>query len=235
VIDGSGRATAAWEQSDGATIRTVTRDFVSSGAAPVMTVGSAPSFVTEAAPGACRPAGARVLRASTQATIFISGGYLACLLARGKPVPLTTADEESNQPSGSMALAGPFVAYAVDFLGHSSHFSTMAVTDLRDPDGGINRSAPLDRTDVGFLVESRLKPNGAVAWITCPVLEKPGESRRRCQHAGAMTKHVFAWDRYALKPRLLDSGRTIDPTRFRLRGSKLTWRHGNKLRHARLR
>jgi hypothetical protein len=34
---------------------------------------------------------------------------------------------------------------------------------------------------------------------------------------------------------LLDSGRRVDPSSFRLKGSRLTWRRVGKLRHATLR
>jgi hypothetical protein len=51
-----------------------------------------------------------------------------------------------------------------------------------------------------------------------------------------MTKHVFAWPRSSrVGPRLLDSGRTIDPRTLKLSGSRLSWRHGKKLRRATLR
>jgi hypothetical protein len=235
AIDVTGRATVAWEESDGTTIRTLARDFDAPLTRPTATVGALPSVTRQGPPEACRPQGARVLLATAEATVFSSGGSLsACLLARGAPVPLTTMPEESTQPVEAMALAGPFVAYARDFIGHGDYDTSMVVTDLRDPDSGLNRgfsvAGPYDGAHV---VATRLKQNGAVAWIDCPHAIET--TRERCAHVGASSKYVFAWGATAEKPRRLDHGRRIDPRSFKLRGSRLTWRKRGKLRHATLR
>jgi hypothetical protein len=128
-----------------------------------------------------------------------------------------------------MSLAGPLVAYAGQ--------TELRIVDLRDPESGVNRVGELDAVGHGaaFLAASKLKANGSAAWIACARNGKPGESRSRCVHKGGDTKHVFAWGRSGFVPRLLDSGRGIDPGSFKLRGSALSWRHGGKLRHVRLR
>jgi hypothetical protein len=228
AIADSGRASAAWEQDDGATIRVVARDFRGSRAGRREVVGSLPSFVREGPPSACRPAGARVVRSGPQSTVFVSDTYYGCLLARGAPARLTNFSLEPGPPS-TMSLAGPLVAYAGQ--------AELRIVDLRDPESGVNRVGELDAVGHGaaFLAASRLKANGSAAWIACARNGKPGESRSRCVHKGGMTKHVFAWVRSAFVPRLLDSGRGIDPGSFKLRGSALSWRHGGRLRHARLR
>jgi hypothetical protein len=222
AIDASGRATVAWERSDGATIRTVVRDFDASTTSATTRLGKLPSFAREGAPGACRPTGASVLLSTPQATVFSQNGEWACLLARGAPVHLTH-DPAERQPT-AVSLAGPFVAYAVDYSGHSSDFTTIYVTDLRDPDSGLNRSAGLGKgiDDPVLVFTTRLKPNGAVAWVDQG--EEPGRPVA-----------VHAWNAHAAKPRLLDRGRRIAPRSLRLKGSRLTWRKRGKVRHATLR
>jgi hypothetical protein len=228
VIDNSGRATAAWERDDGATIKLLAKDFRGARAGRGEVVGALPSFVREGPAEACRPAGARVVRSSPQSTVFVSNTYYGCLLARGVPARLDNFSLEPG-PTSTISLAGPFVAYAGQ--------AEFRIVDLRDPESGVNRLGELDGVGHGpaFLAASRMKPDGAAAWITCARSGKPGESRSRCLHAGGMTKRVFVWNRSALVPRLVDSGRTIRPATLKLRGSALSWRHGGKLHHARLR
>lgn len=230
VMEGSGRATAAWEESDAVTVRTITRDFDATGVEPAVVVDSVPSFVREGPPEACRPPGAIVVLSSRNATVFtfddLYPGYRACLLARGTPVRMTLSPEEYPQDVSAWSLAGPFAAYATGYQGHSADFSTMRVLDLRDPDSGANRSVKLGDglNSPVVLATSRLKPNGAVAWIHCD----PDCDGRR-------PKRVFAWNIHSARPRLLDSGRRIDHRSLKLRGSRLTWRKRGKLRSARLR
>jgi hypothetical protein len=230
AISDSGRATAAWQLHDSAAVSVVARDFRDSRAGRREVVGVLPTFVREGPPGACRPAGAQLLRSGAQSTVFVSGNSFGCLLARGVPVRL---DFDSKlEPPSTMSLAGPLVGYGRVRSDGAARFK---VFDLRDPQLGVNRTSKLDRPRPAFLVTSRLKPNGAAAWIACPRLGKTGESRSRCRRKGGMTKHVFAWVSSSIEPRLVDSGRTIDPGTFRLRGWQLSWRHGKKLHHARLR
>jgi hypothetical protein len=79
-----------------------------------------------------------------------------------------------------------------------------------------------------------LKSNGAVASIDCPDVG-PNDSSRACGRAGGSKKRVRLWNAGAARPRLVDAGRGIDPRTLKLRGSRLTWKHGRRLRHAVLR
>jgi hypothetical protein len=229
AIDGNGRATVAWEESDAVTVRTLTRDFDAVSADPPVQVDSVPSFVREGPPETCRPADAQLLRSSDEVTVYNHYHYgpEACLLARGTPVPLVEQTNsgqayESIQPPTSMALRGPLVAYGVTYSSvRSGGATSMRVIDLRDPYSGLNRSTSLvDSAHPATLVTTRLKQDGAVAWI----------HRRR-----GRTKQVLVWDAHAGKPRRVDSGRRIDPRTFKLHGSRLTWRKRGKLHHATLR
>jgi hypothetical protein len=236
VLDGRGTATAAWEQSNGAKVATFTRSFDRTGTRPALRVDVVPSFVREGPRSECRPRKkADLLAKSGRATVFWAGGSAyACLLARGVAVPLSFSDDESTQTQ-AFALAGPLVAYANDLSGHSTSLTTINVTDLRDPVSGINRSADLAGPEnTAFVPAIRLKSNGAVASIDCPDVG-PNDSSRACGRAGGSKKRVRLWNAGAARPRLVDAGRGIDPRTLKLRGSRLTWKHGRRLRHAVLR
>jgi hypothetical protein len=233
VIDDRGRATASWEESDGDTVRTVTRDFDASGAAPPVQVGALPTFLQVHPASACRPRDGRVVRSWSRGTMFRRDLSLyGCLFGRGVPVPLF----DGIFPSRTSAIAGPLVAHGDDFADEYEAYTRLRVTDLRDEVSGVNRVADLETTRVGELARTRLRADGAVAWISCPRRHSPfGRLSRRCERPGGRLKHVWAFDSTGAEPRLLDSGRGIDPRTLRLRGSRLTWRKAGELRRAILR
>jgi hypothetical protein len=223
AIDDSGRATASWERTDGTTVTTTVRDFNASGSEAPVVVDTLPSFTREGPPAACRPAGARVLRSSKAVTVF-RGRFdrvYGCLLGRGQPVALGQFADQEPQPARGMGLAGPFVAYAVDYPGRGYAFSRLYVLDLRDDVWGFNRMTDLESSGSAKLLAARVTPAGAVAWIT----------RRR----HGVVKRVWQWNRKQSRPRLLDASRRIDASTLRLRGSRLTWRRAGGLHHATLR
>ena len=231
AITSTGRATVAWEASDGATVRTVARDFSRGKTYAPRLVGALPTFVQEAPPEACTPPGQPLVLSTPEATIFTRDGRpYACLRARGVPVALAPEPEQSAGVSSSTAHAGALIAYPAYYLGHSTDNTSVKVTDLRDPFSGVNREVDPEGFDHSpTVLQIRLKSNGAVAWIDCP------SAAGNCGRVGGAVKHVAALDSRALKMRRLDSGRRIDPTSFRLRGSTLTWRKRGKVRHATLR
>jgi hypothetical protein len=237
ALDDSGRATAAWEQWDGASVSTFVRDFDGSGASPPAVVDTLPSFVQEAPENTCRPEGRPILRSSDTATVFAGSAQdrIGCLLARGKPISLAPEYEQSVQPEQTMALTGPFVGYGLDFVGHGEAESEYVVADLRDEVYGVNRGARLDKSELAMLATSRLKANGAAAWISCPDDSQDPARRPACMRVGGTVKHVYGWNRRQAKPRLLDAGRRVDPRSFELDGARLTWRRAGKLHHATLR
>jgi hypothetical protein len=235
ALDDSRVATVAWETSDGANVRTYTRTLRGTTLGARVPVDSTPSYFAEGPPSACTPPGARVLRTSKRATVFQgAGGYrFGCLLDRGAPVALAAG--EDSFPPATIAFKGPLIAYGYNFFDRADQGSIMAVTDLRDPEFGMNGAARMDRSDYAILVTARLSEDGAVAWISCP---DPSETRARteaCRRPGGDSKHVWMLGPGKEFARLLDRGRKIRPSTFRLRGSLLTWRNGRKLRRARLR
>jgi hypothetical protein len=231
VIDDTGRAAAAWEESDGATVRTFTRDFDGSGAAAATEVAALPSYRQERPAGACRPRGTRVVRSSQESTVFRRPASIyGCLFGRGAPVHLTS---DNIFPRRTIALAGPLVAYGADYTEDRNFYTDLKVTDLRDEGSGINRTVSLETTRRGELAATRLRADGAVAWISCPRKRSAyGRLSRACARSGGRLKHVWALDAHADERRLLDSGRRIEPRSLRLRGTRLTWRRAGALRES---
>jgi hypothetical protein len=241
TVDGSGRGTAAWAQSDGERIRIVARDFDGSAVGPSRTLATGPAYVRKRPRNACFPRRTvRTVASSSRARVFErrKSGYVrmdACLFARGELVPLSFGGEEDVvSPRPALHLAGGLVGYVRWVCGPTEGcFTTVEVTDLRDDVYGVRRvfgPGSYEREDpqVGSL---RIKSNGAVAWISCPG-EAQGLAVSSCRRSSK--KRVFAVDAASDEPRLLATGRKIDVRSLQLRGSRLTWRDGRKLRSATL-
>jgi hypothetical protein len=238
-MDDTGRATTAWEESDGATVRTFTRDFDGSGAAAATEFDPQPTYRQDRPASACRPRGTRVVRSSEQSTVFVRrGSRFACLLGRGVPVLLFG---DRLFPRRTIALAGPLVAYAYDFTGENEptdefpQQTQLVVRDLRDEVSGVNRRAYVEDARTGELAATRLRADGAVAWISCPSNQSAyGRLSPACERPGGRLKHVWALDSTLDEPRRLDAGRRIDPHSLTLSGSELTWRRRGRLHRAQL-
>jgi hypothetical protein len=234
AIDPGGSATVAWEESDGERARTFSSDFRGSTLGPTSLVNSMPTYFAEAPPSACHPPGSRPLLRDRRAIVFSRGGSpFGCLFGRGVPVALGDA----TFPSNTMALAGPLVASGYNYVDEAGEVSTIEVLDLRDPDdgSGLTRAIAMDRGDYATPLVTKLRANGAVAWISCSGGYLGSPDVKPCRRLGGLIKHVWVWGARREVKRLVDSGRRIDARSFRLRASRLTWRHAGKLRHATLR
>ena len=232
----SGRATVAWEETDGARVRTFVRDFGAAGATKARQANVVPSYVRQGPPGSCRPRGARIVQHTRASTVFLDHGQpYGCLLARGAWVWLQDDENYWLQSPARVALAGGLMAFAEDLAGHGVQLSTLVVRDLRDPQSGVQRDTSAASADTGEVAAVELRANGAVAWISCPTPDVPLGLTRACQRRGGDRKQVWVLATRTRKPRLADHGRQIDPRSFRLSGDRLTWRHGRALHHARLR
>lgn len=242
TVDGSGRGTAAWAQSDGERIRIVAREFDAASVGPSRTLATGPAYVRKRPRSACFPkrtvrtvvssSRARVLERRKSGDVRMEG----CLFARGELVLLSFGGEEDVIfPRPAIQLAGGLVGYARWACGPTEGcFTFVEVTDLRDDVNGVTRlfdpgSDERETPQVGSL---RLRSNGAVAWISCPG-EEQGVDVSSCRRGSK--KRVFAADAASDEPRLLATGRKIDVRSLGLRGSRLTWRDGRKLRSATLR
>jgi hypothetical protein len=237
----SGQATVAWEESNGATVRTYTRAFQGSALGRVQLVDSTPAYFAESSPAACRPRGAPLLRRSARATVFVRPYFgfsevFGCLLRRGAAVPLT--DRPSGFAAHTMSLTGPLVAYGADDLDPTGTNTVIEVTDLRDPEFGISRGAIMESKGfptTAVLLATRLRANGAVAWLSCQDYSEVRARTRECRRVGGDPKHLWVLASYAVEPRLVGHSRWIDRRTLKLRGSLLTWRDRGKLEHTWLR
>jgi hypothetical protein len=235
VVDSSGRATGGWEETNGAVVHTYTRGFGAAGVGTRVQVDAVPSYVREGPPEACRPPDAQIAQDSGYSTVFEQNNRVyGCLAARGAPVLLSEEQDYYAQSLRRVALAGGLVAYGEDFYG-ADYESSIVVSDLRDLESGFGRGASLASTGTAELAAVRLKSNGAVAWVSCPRPDFPfPDTTYACQNRGGDRKQVWVWPRHRLHPQLVDRGRMIDPRSFRLRGSRLSWRNGRAVHHARL-
>jgi hypothetical protein len=237
AIDGNGRATTTWEESDGQNVSVYARDFYARHASARVRIGRLPTYEREGPASNCRPSWGRVIRSSPQSTVLVSrqgddkGAHYGCLLARGAPVALF----EDYGLFPPIALAGPLVGYANDSCDPDVCDTFVSVTDLRDESDGVNRGAqagPGHTSEVPALV---LKPNGALAWVSCSTLNPAFGAIHSCTARSGKRKRVYAFDRRSTRPRLLDVSRHISPQSLSLHGSRLTWRRGGKIHAARLR
>jgi hypothetical protein len=236
AVSDSGSATAAWEETDGARVRTFARNFGAAGGAKRRQVNVVSSYVRSGPPRRCRPGGARIVRHTHASTVFVDHvGTYACLLARGAPVWLEEDENHWLQSPARVALAGGLTAYAEDLAGHGVESSTLVVRDLRDPQSGVRRDAGAASTETGEVAAVELRASGAVAWISCPTPDVPLGVTRACARRAGERRQVWILATRTRKRRLVDHGRQIDPGSFTLSGDRLTWRHGHALHHARLR
>jgi hypothetical protein len=114
--------------------------------------------------------------------------------------------------------------------------TTIGIEDLAKPFGKDRLlDLPIFQVKVGSL---RLKSNGSIAWIQCPVLANSsvdGNQRPNCVSAGRSRNSVYKRDTLTKQGfDRLDSGRQIDPSSLRLRGSTLSWVNHGKPRSATL-
>jgi hypothetical protein len=108
-----------------------------------------------------------------------------------------------------------------------------AVTDMRDISDGVSRGWTAGPAEVPAI---RLRPNGAVAWVSCPGTDGLEDGAIvACKKGTHARKRVYVLGSRAWRPRLAGTSRQIDPLSLALGGSRLTWRDGRTLRSTRLR
>jgi hypothetical protein len=236
TIDGAGRATVTWEESDGSHVSVFARDFSAGDTRPRVRVGRLPTYRREGPASGCRPSWGRVIKRSRQATVFVGTRgdaryhHFACLLARGAPVALY--DDDGLFPP--IALAGPLVGYAGDICDPETCETFVSVTDLRDDSDGVNRGAPAGPGGTSEVPALVLNSNGALAWVSCTAFNPAYGAIHVCTAKSRKRKRVYALDRHSYRMRLLQVSRRIDPGSLALHGSRLSWLDGRKRHAARL-
>jgi hypothetical protein len=194
-----------------------------------------------------------------RAYVTADGAAFACDEQNGNVVPLTSVVGAATflLPVPAVAIAGSTIAYGEDDLSDATGSQTetfIQVLNLGGQPGSRRTLAilPAQPSPEGAgagskVVTTVVKADGAVAWISClrgpriPESDLAVGRRARCQHAGTYSwvysedaaeerGQVPGSDGAITVPRLLDQGVHIAPLSLKLRGSKLTWRHGSKLR-----
>jgi len=191
-----------------------------SGASSHVSFGPGP-----AVPG-CGPSGAKTLAHSADAVVYSLGGRAyGCASATGKSYKLgSTRFCIGTALAGPFALVGTVVAYGLELCGVDTSSAQVLVERLTT--GHLVHKDPMTSTGLveqhGSPTALAVRSDGSDAWI--------GVER---SINGQKLIEVYRHDRR--RPALLDSGAAIHPTSLALHGTRLSWRHGSRTRHATLR
>lgn len=165
-------------------------------------------------------------------------GTEACAFARGVAVELDSTHESiygSRPPA--MALKGTVVGYANNSCGGGECYTSIRATDVART-GNLNITVvPATLRSSALVKIGSLAVNGAgaLAWTTCPERSPSSEvaptRNPNCVRAGDKDNvySVKAGSRDRVR---LDSGRDIDPSSLRRKGTRVTWVAGGKVRSA---
>ncbi len=176
---------------------------------------------------ACGPKGATTLAASRAARVYVTGNRVYGCSRHGTTSFLLGQRATCIQAVrvDPVVVAGKFAAYGSERCGVDTGNTAVIVRRLSD--GKTLRSAAATSPpgaesyqSVGSLV---LKRDGAVAWI--------GMGSSIGQHTHRT--EVYKADSHGSVQRL-DSGDAIRPGSLVLSGSRLSWKHGDTVRHATL-
>jgi hypothetical protein len=214
-----------------------------------MTTSIGPSAAAEES-ATCGPQGARTLLENKVARVYqyrrgneAKGACVFSLGDRRYPLDAPRISIEAFGPP-AIGLAGTILGSSSENCGadEAPCETDIVVDDLlgaidhdrpqlhRFANAGITRRA----VKVGSL---RVRQSGGVAWITCPERFRytfTATQRPNCKRAGAYD-YVVKLDADTKRRRVLDRGRQIDPSSLRIRGNRISWRHGARRRHAALR
>jgi hypothetical protein len=193
---------------------------------PLTAVGLAGGAAT-ATGVACGPRAARTLAHDAVARVYASGGNAyGCVVGRGGKIRLgAVALSPGRAHVVAVHVAGRIAGYALLTFGVDTGVATVNVRRLTTGKIIVQRPAT---TRVGVeafqSVDSLvLKSDGAVAWIaTASSIGAP-----------KFIRQVESFDGRAF--RRLDSGPDVVASSLKLRGSRLSWRHGAFTRTATLR
>jgi len=237
TIGANGLARATWEDDAGDHVDLVSRTFGPSPLSPPAVLRRVPSFVRDAPPSACTPSWARVLRRTRTADVIQSkngpdrGELYGCLFARGNQVELSAGYEVWFRPS--VAVAGPYAAVAGFGCDPDDCYATQVeVVNLRNDDSRFTRAARAGVRPAAQVSALRLRADGGVAWVSCPTQFSSDGVDRSCTVPSAMTKWVYEWGPHQAQPRLVASGRDVDPRTLRLHGRRVTWQQGGRTQSA---
>jgi len=172
----------------------------------------------------------------------------ACAFSKGNAYFLDTpVDQYDAFDPPSMSLRGTLLGWAAEFcdLDDGECSTVVNVDDVSDTQTAGAPPAPHRTVSAGAkhhrwvkVGSLRVRPNGAVAWVACPHRDGPPPGQRfeatqapNCLRPGDRDI-VFKLDSTSSRRQVLDRGRGIDPSSLRLKGDRVSWLHGGKLRSA---
>lgn len=185
---------------------------------------AAPSSARSGWRGAkCGPAGARTLASSTEARVYaLNGAVFGCAGKRQFRLGAQPGPDARENVVHPVVVVGRLAAYGSVAWGYDFADAFVIVRNLADGKRLFYGRAITDYQSaepvesVGSLVAA---PDGHVAWIVVAHFVAGGQLRIEV-HRGRM---------------VLDDGRTIHAHSLKLHGTLLSWKHGSRTRHARLR
>jgi hypothetical protein len=180
-------------------------------------------------PSVCGPSSARALASDRTARVYVwSGNVYGCAAGSDRSYLLgsTNICAFMHNRVGLVRVTDGIAAYTLETCLTDSGWTTVNVRRLTD--GKFLRVHQATTTAVVVMGEESvgslvLKADGAAAWIAT---------------ADSIGPHTFVRQLAWLDNRgfnVLDSGRALAARSLKLRGSTISWRHGNTVRTARLR
>lgn len=200
----------------------------------------------------CGPARARTLAADSLVRVFQTGaGVYGCSAKTGLRTKLGPVGPcfEDNQLVAPVAVAGELVAYGLESCGVDTESAQVVVRRLSDGRVLLNDAASTSvffnpvsdvspraanspslvggcdlgqGTDGAICVSSLVLAHGGVAWISVLILPDGARDTMKVHRVDRRGKQI------------LDTSPKIAPGSLRLRGSRLSWKHGSFVRVATL-
>ena len=222
-------------------------------------VASGPTEDAAGRTSTCRERGATVQLENRWVTVLSSrdAGALDIVACYKQDVPSVSRrateliaarfDEYGFLPP-ALALSSRTVAFGIDALppegeGNERYTDVFVLRFFRESEGGRHAGwYTLHSARAGLTEESKIgsivvRPNGAVAWISCPMQGEPNNSSApTCVRTG-YNNAVFRTRSKDLEQgsgnrELLDRGRGIDPRSLRRTGDRIYWTKNGRRRSA---
>jgi hypothetical protein len=163
----------------------------------------------------CGPTHARTLASSRQARVYEGRRGIVYGCAGKRQFRLGRMQTGCNPCVDRVVAAGTLAAYVKSWLGYDNTVCEVIVRRLTDGKR-IAAYAAVGGAEFQAVPSLVARPDGHVAWIGVGHGFSPGTAVER---DGAILDHGFA----------------IHPRSLKLHGTLLSWKHGSKTRHARLR
>jgi hypothetical protein len=180
----------------------------------------------------CLPQGATIVTENSAGIVYaVDDSVYACSVRTGHGTRLGSSGLGGGRPTvGRVVLAGEYLVYATHTMGVDTGTSELFARWLST--GRVISTASAFPTALGVESSTTIdalvaRPSGAYAWIV---------SGGSIIHPSSFNVGVYEAKPLARSAtiKLLDQGPAIAPTSLKLRGTRLSWRHGSEIRQATL-